>query len=292
MISSQLQAIIDNAPADFASPTADFVEVRKTMAPFHGHPISDGIAYEEYMYSGTRCGIYQQIPVQEPTITLLHLHGGGLVSCPLDEYHFYGEVLVRQLGHKVVIPDYRLAPEHPYPAAIEDCLAAYRGMLESGVKAENTVLIGESCGGGLGICALLLARDEGLPMPAAFVSLTGWFDLSVSEAPVGSEPFLNPEWVRNRGTEFTDGQLALHDPRVSPCYADLAGLPHIFLQVGQFDTMAPSALRLAANATLAGVEVTMESWPGMIQGWHGLVGAGVPEAASAWAGVRNFIDRR
>lgn len=289
MISHELQAVIDTAPSDFASPTADFTAVRKTMAPFHGHPLGEDVRYEERTFQGVRCGTYQLDGARENDKIIMHLHGGGLVSCPLDDYHFYGELILRQLGYPVVMPDFRLAPEHPYPAAIDDCAAAYSGLLDSGTEAKSIVVIGESCGGGLGIAALLHARDRGLPMPAAFVSLTGWFDLSVSEPPVGQEPFLTPEWVRNRGREFTADMMELDDPRVSPCYADLTGLPRLFLQVGQFDTMAPSALRLANNATLSGVRVQMESWPGMIQGWHGLAGAGVPEAAAAWVRIRDFV---
>ncbi len=291
MVSQELQSVIDNTPVDFASPEADFDAVRKTMAPFHGHPLGADVIYIERDFGGVRCGTYTLAGAADSGKTMLHLHGGALVSCPLDVYHFYAEFILRQVGHDVVTPDYRLAPEHPFPAAIEDCLAAYRGLLDSGVAAGDIVVIGESCGGGLGINALLLARDSGLPMPAGFVSLTGWFDLSVSDAPVGTEPFLCPAWVRNRGAEFTGGKLALDDPRVSPCYANLAGMPHLYLQVGQFDTMAPSALRLASNATLAGVQVTLESWPGMIQGWHGLLGTGAPEAAAAWARIGAFINR-
>lgn len=290
MISEALRAVIASVPADFASPAADYLEVRATMAPFHSQPLDEEIELTESALGGVRCGSYRLRGDGDSGMRLLHLHGGALVSCPLDHYHFYAGFLLRALGHTVVMPDYRLAPEHPYPAAVNDCLAAYEGLLDSGVAPADIVLLGESCGGGLAINTLLLARDKGLPMPAAFVSLTGWFDLSVASPPVGSEPFLTPEWVRNRGRDYTAGKVELDDPRVSPCYADLGGLSPLYLQVGQYDTMAPGALELARRATLEGVDVTLESWPGMIQGWHGLVGAGVPEAQAAWANIRRFID--
>lgn len=129
-------------------------------------------------------------------------------------------------------------------------------------------------------------------MPACFVSLTGWFDLELADTTgAGRDPFLTPEWVRNRGRDYLAGQMALNDPRVSPAFADLHQLPPLYLQIGQFDTMREGALALAANALRSGVQVTMESWPGMIQGWHGLVTAGVPEATAAWAAISDYIAR-
>jgi monoterpene epsilon-lactone hydrolase len=110
------------------------------------------------------------------------------------------------------------------------------------------------------------------------------------EAVPGRDPFLTPEWVRNRGRDYLAGKLALDDPRVSGAFADLRGLPPMYLQIGQFDTVREGALTLAARALRAGVRVTAESWPGMIQGWHGLVTAGVPEATAAWAAIRRYLE--
>ncbi|WP_116364697.1 alpha/beta hydrolase fold domain-containing protein [Parahaliea mediterranea] len=290
MTSPQFQAVVATIPDNFASPDADYREVRATMAPFHGQPLSDDVIFRETHLGGIRCGNYRLRDSSDERWCFLHIHGGALVSCPLDHYHFYAEIILRQLGHQVVMPDYRLAPEARYPAAANDCLAAYKGLIDTGMPADRIIMLGESCGGGLGLCALLLARDSGLPMPAAFVSLTGWYDLSVATPPVGREPFLTPEWVRNRGREYTGGKLPLDDPRVSPSRADLHSLPPLYLQVGQFDTMTPGALELAHNATLAGVQVRVDSWPGMIQGWHGLVGAGVPEAEAAWNDIQRYVS--
>ena len=219
-----------------------------------------------------------------------HCHGGGFVACPLSAYHFYGAMLVEQLGLRVVLPDYRLAPENPYPAAHDDCLHAYRGLLDSGVDPQRLVVMGDSCGGGLALSTLLAARDEGLPLPACFVSISGWFDLSVAQPGDGApDPFLSADWVRNRGRDLTAGALPLHDPRVSPAFADLGGLPPLYLPVAQHDTLRAGAWHLAAAAAEAGVAVTLESWPGAVHGWHGLVGAGVPEATAAWARAAQFI---
>jgi acetyl esterase/lipase len=201
-------------------------------------------------------------------------------------------MLAEQLQARVVLPDYRLAPEHRYPAAQDDCLAAYRGVLASGVDPSTLVVSGDSCGGLLALDALISARDEGLAMPACFVSISGWFDLSVARPkPVdGPDPFLSADWVRNRGRDYAGAVVALDDPRVSPAYADLAGLPLLYLPVAQFDTLYAGVVTLAERAMASAVPVVVESWAGMVHGWQGLATAGVPEAAAAFARTREVIE--
>lgn len=290
-VSQQLKDIINGIAEDFADPAADFQAVRATMAPFHGHPTSDALTVAEVDYGGVRCGEYSLAGASNKLLAF-HCHGGALVSCPLDDYHFYAELIATHTGARVVMPDYRLAPEHLFPAAFDDCFNAYRGLIESGVDPATIVVMGESCGGSLAVALLVRARAEGLPMPLCFVSITGWFDLSVAgPAFTERDPFLTAEWVRQRGRDYTGDTIALDDPRVSPAYADLTGLAPMYLQVGQFDTVREGAITLAARALRQGVAVTMESWPGVVHGWHGLANAGVPEAIDAWRGVREYIER-
>jgi epsilon-lactone hydrolase len=287
--SPELKAIIDLIPTDFASPTADFQQVREMLAPFHGHPVPDGIVVRDDVLGGVSVSWYSQGSLSDDAV-VFHCHGGGLVSCPLRSYDFFGAMLVEQLGRRVVMPDYRLAPEHPFPAALNDCFHAYEGLLSSGVDPAGVVVMGDSCGGGLALCALVAARDAGLPMPAGFVSISGWFDLSVATPfEVGLDPFLTAEWVRNRGRDYTAGQVGLTDPRVSPVFADLHGLCPMYLPVGEYDTLRVGVAQLAEAAELAGVGVTFEVVPGAIHGWQGLVTAGVPEANHAWERVAAFI---
>jgi acetyl esterase/lipase len=223
---------------------------------------------------------------------VFHCHGGAFVSCPLDVYHFYAEMIVRLTHSKVVMPDYRLAPEHPYPCALDDCVGAYRGLLDSGVDPHAICVFGESCGGSLALGMLLRARADGLPMPRCFVSLTGWFDLTAADAvDSGRDPFLTPEWIRNRARDYLAGAIAPDDPLVSPAYADLRGLPPMYLQIAQYDTVREGAIKLAANAIRDGVDVLVESWPGMIQGWQGLANLQVPEALAAWRRIAEYLDR-
>ena len=288
--SKALQSIAAAIPGNFAAPDASYRDVRAMLAPFHGHPLGADVQCTTIDYGGIRCGHYHIEGTTGSTLAF-HCHGGALVSCPLDEYHFYAEIIARQTGCQVLMPDYRLAPEHPYPAAQDDCYNAYCGLLESGVDPAGIVVTGDSCGGGLGVALMLRLHQAQLPQPACFVSLTGWFDLSVAGAPVpGTDPFLTPQWVRNRGLDYSAGQLPLDDPRISPAYADLHGLAPLYLQVGEYDSVREGALLLAANALRSGVEVTLESWPGMIHGWHGLVSAGVPEATAAWRAIHRYIE--
>ena len=260
--SKELLAIIGAIPENFADPAADFQTVRDMFTPFHGHPTSDEFEIDIIHYGGIRCGRYN-FKGTDKKYTAFHCHGGAFVSSSLDEYHFYAD----------------------------DCLNAYCGLLEQGGNPGDIVLIGESCGGSLAAGLLVQLRDRGLPLPACFISLTGWFDLTVAgQKVVGRDPFLTPEWVRNRSREYVAGKLALNDPRVSPANADLHGLPPMYIQIGQFDTVREGAMRFASNAMRSGVQTTVEGWPGMVHGWHGLVTAGVPEAAAAWRAIRRYIE--
>ncbi len=295
MPSRQLTEILALVPDDFADPEADYRAVRATMAPFHGHPVPPSVTVTETELGGVRCAWYDDTRRARPERVVFHCHGGGFVSCPLDDYHFYGALLAEQLEARVVMADYRLAPEHPFPAAHRDCLSAYRGVLAAGVDPGHLVVSGDSCGGLLGLGALLAARDEGLAPAACFVSISGWFDLSVAdplaESPgPGRDPFLSAGWVRRRGREYAGDRLALDDPRLSPAFAVLAGLPPLYLPAGQYDTLRRGTEALAEAAMDAGVAVTAESWPGMVHGWQGLVMAGVPEAAAAFARARQYLD--
>ena len=294
MPSRELTEILALVPAAFADPGADYRAVRETMAPFHGHPVPAHVTVNEVELGGVRCAWYEDGRRPRRERVVFHCHGGAFVSCPLDDYHFYGAMLAEQLEARVVMPDYRLAPEHPFPAAHDDCLDAYRGLVTGGADAAHVAVSGDSCGGLLGLGAVLGARDEGLALPACFVSVSGWFDISVPE-PIedrgaGRDPFLTADWVRHRGAEYAAGRVGLEDPRISPVYADLAGLPPLYLPSGQHDTVRRGAEALARAGLGAGVAVTAESWPGMVHGWQGLVTAGVPEAVAAFARIRAYLD--
>jgi acetyl esterase/lipase len=291
MTSDALRQVLDYIPADFADPAADYRAVRTSMAPAHGHPVPAGIAVAESILGGVRVASVDRVVPTPADRVAFHCHGGAFVSCSVDDYLFYGALIVEQLGMRVVMPDYRLAPEDPYPAAYDDCFHAYRGLLETGVDPARVCVMGDSCGGGLALAAVVRARDEGLPMPGCYVSVSGWFDLSDAGLRTSElDPFLNPTWMRNRSLEYTAGRVALDDPRVSPARADLSGLPPLYLPLAEHDTSAPGAVALAGAAARQGVRVVLESFPGAVHGWQGLVTSGVPEAVEAWQQTRAFVD--
>ena len=216
MPSRALTDILDLIPPDFADPAADYVAVRRMMAPFHGHPVPAHVRVTEAELGGVRCAWYDDTRGPASDRIVFHCHGGALVSCPLDDYHFYGALLAERLAARVVMADYRLAPEHTFPAAHDDCLAAYRALLggPDAVDARRVAVSGDSCGGLLGLGTLLAARDAGWPAAAAFVSISGWFDLAVAveaDRGGGRDPFLTAEWVRNTGRDYSAGLVALED---------------------------------------------------------------------------------
>ena len=191
MPSRELDEILALVPDDFADPGADYRAVRATMAPFHGHPLPGHVGVTEVELGGVRCAWYEDARRPRRDRVVFHCHGGALVSSPLDDYHFYGVMLAEQLEARVVMPDYRLAPEHVFPAAHRDCSAAYEGLLRSGIEPGRVVVSGDSCGGLLGLGALLDARDRRLPSAACFLSISGWFDVSVPDPVEGRDPFLD-----------------------------------------------------------------------------------------------------
>jgi monoterpene epsilon-lactone hydrolase len=291
MRSQAMDELVAMIPADFAAPLADYQQVRQTMAPFHGHALAPDTHVSITELNGIRCGWCWTRDNATSERIIFYCHGGAFVSCDLDVYHFYAEIISRECGARVLTVDYRLAPEHSYPAAHNDCFDAYQGLLASGVAPSNIVVMGESCGGSLALAMLVRARDEGVVLPAAFVSLTGWFDLSVAieNAGGGIDPFLTPQWVRNRGRDYVGDQLPLDHPAVSPAFAELTGLSPMYLQAGEFDTVVEGVKTLAHNARAAGVVVLLEDWPEMIHGWHGLVNMGIEESVQAWRQIRRFL---
>jgi acetyl esterase/lipase len=205
-------------------------------------------------------------------------------------------MLGRPCQARVLLVDYRLAPEHHHPAALDDCADAYRGLLDGGAPPERIVFVGDSCGGGLAVGALLRLRDTGAPLPAACATLGGWFDLGAPWKPqhtsAGPEPFLHPGFVRARGRDYLGPDGNVRDPLASVVHADLSGLPPLLLQVGGVDGARFDAFRLMENAVRDGVDVTLEVHPEMIHGFQGLANTGIPEAVEAIERVAAFVATR
>ncbi len=198
---------------------------------------------------------------------MLYLHGGAFMIGSPATHRSITAGLAARAGMSVCVPDYRLAPEHPYPAAPDDCLAVYRGLLEMGYAPAQICIGGDSAGGNLTLVTALRIRDLGLPLPAALVCFSPVTDFS-SEAlhvPPAGDPLINPLWMAQARVAYCPPPIDLHLPGVSPLNADLAGLPPVLLQVGEDEVLRDDSLRFAERARVAGVTVRLERYEGL---WH------------------------
>jgi monoterpene epsilon-lactone hydrolase len=194
----------------------------------------------------------------------------------------------------VLLLDYRLAPEHPYPAAVEDAVQAYRWLLAGGVDAAAIAIAGDSAGGGLTISTLLALRDEGLPQPGAAVAISPWTDLTLQAASIEALAERDPIVRASDLTRYRDWYLGGADPRhpgASPAHADLTGLPPLLVHVGEAEVLLDDAVILTENGRRDGVDVTLETWPEMVHVWHVFAGR-VPESTAAVDRIGAFLQQR
>jgi epsilon-lactone hydrolase len=216
----------------------------------------------------------------EPRHVVLYFHGGVYVIGDA----FLAADLASQVGRrtkaKVISVDYRLAPEHPYPAAVDDALAAYEGLLDSGIDPSDIAFAGESAGGGLAIATLVNARDHGLPLPAAAFVMSPNVDLTLAgttmETKREKDPLFTRELIQARVNDYTAGQDAALG-LISPIFADLSGLPPLIIQAGSHELLLDDAVRLAQQAASADVEVTLDIAPGVphvFQAYHAILDEG------------------
>jgi acetyl esterase/lipase len=224
------------------------------------------------------------VPTAEITIdgvgsrhVVLYFHGGVYVLGDASQAAGLASQVGRQAGARVISVDYRLAPEHPYPAAVDDALTAYEALLIDGTAPSDIAFAGESAGGGLAIATLVNARDHGLPLPAAALVMSPYVDLTLAgttmETKRDVDPLLSFEALQARVADYVSGEdagLGL----VSPVFADLSGLPPLIIQAGSHEVLLDDAVRLARQAATADVEVTLDITPGVphvFQGYHAIL---------------------
>jgi monoterpene epsilon-lactone hydrolase len=221
---------------------------------------------------------------------LLYLHGGGYIfGSPASHRSLVAE-LAQATGLPGLLPDYRLAPEHPYPAALEDAWAAYWWLLDQGVDPGRIVVAGESAGGGLTMGLLLALRDAGLPLPACAVCISPWVDMTLSGPSLRTnEPtdYLKLAGLRAAVPLVLNG-VDPRTPTISPIFADLHGLPPLLIQAGTAEMLYDDARRLARRAVAHGVEVEFEPWENMVHAWH-IMFAFEPAARNAIRRIAQFV---
>jgi acetyl esterase/lipase len=202
----------------------------------------------------------------EPRHVVLYFHGGVYVLGDAFQAAGLAAQIGRRTQAKVISVDYRLAPEHPYPAAVDDALAAYRALLDAGIAPAGIAFAGESAGGGLAVATLVNARDHGLPLPAAAFAMSPYADLTLAGATLetkrAADPLLSREALQARVPDYTAGQDA-EAGLISPIFADLSGLPPLLIQGGTHEVLLDDAVRLARQAAVADVAVTLDITPGV-----------------------------
>jgi acetyl esterase/lipase len=210
-------------------------------------------------------------PRADPTRVLLFLHGGGYVSGSIRSHRHMVAQAGREAGARTLALDYRLAPEHPFPAALDDAVAGYRWLLSQGIAPGHIALAGESAGGGLAVATLTTLRDASDPLPACGWLSSPWTDLENGGATMATKAAVDPLISKPYLDELAGLYLVGTDkrtPLASPLYADLRGLPPLLIQVGSAETLLDDAVRLAGAAGVADVRVSMQVWPDMIHAWH------------------------
>lgn len=243
----------------------DIGEARKFYDAW-GVPVADDITVEE------RPGGHLLTPPEtDGSLTGLYLHGGGYVYGSLRSHgHMVGEI-ARAARCRMFFADYRRAPEHPYPAALDDAVAAYHSLLAEGRSARDVVLVGDSAGGGLVLATLLKLRNAGTALPAAAACISPWTDLTGSGETYRTleheDPMLTKPVVELVSASYRAGTPAT-DPYISPLFGDLAGLPPVFMQVGSREILLSDAQRFIDGVRSAGGAGELEVWPGMVHVWH------------------------
>jgi len=269
MASPQLAELIASMRAQPRALDVDTDELRRNFDLLGSmSPLPDGVRCEPVDAGGVPAE-WITPPVADDR-TILYLHGGGYVIGSIGSHRAMIARIAIAARARALAIDYRLAPEHPYPAAVDDATAAYRWLLAQGIEPARLAIAGDSAGGGLTAATLLALRDAGDVLPAAAVCISPWLDLACSgetmRTKAADDPVLTPERLQRWAGQYLNGTDA-RTPVASPLYGDLSGLPPLLMQVGTAEVLLDDSLRFAERARAAGVDVTLEPWEELIHIW-------------------------
>jgi len=234
----------------------------------------------------------------DPDLRMLYLHGGGYVSGSGARYLTLAGYISVAAKCAILLPDYRLAPEHPFPEAIEDCICAHKWLMDSGptgeVPAKATFIAGDSAGGGLTLATLLALRDRKLPLPKGGITLSAFADLTLTGESIRSQEEYDPVMSPKCLPEFVKLYLGETDPRnplASPIFGNYTGIPPLLIQVGEYEIIRDDSVQVAAKARADGVDVALEVWEGMIHVFQSQFEPLLPECREAIQHIANFMTQ-
>ncbi len=271
MSQEQLQAIIQQLKANPILGETDILKVRAGFEQLGAmFPVPGDVQCEPVM-AGSVKAEWITAPGAAADRAILYLHGGGYVIGSINTHRALGAAISLASKSRVLAIDYRLAPENPHPAAVEDAVATYRWLLKQGLSPKRLAIAGDSAGGGLTVATLVALRDAKDPLPACGVCLSPWVDLEGvgdSMTKLASvDPMVQKDGLVQMAAAYLGGKDA-RTPLAAPLYANLSGLPPLLIQVGTWETLLDDASRLAERAKKAGVTVTYQPWEGMIHVWQ------------------------
>jgi acetyl esterase/lipase len=295
MASKEHDALMAAIPGGNVDPNDPVEVVREKMHAIHPNSARRGTTVEETVLGGIEAKWIYTEENKDSDRVVIHVHGGAFVSTIIDHYLSYGEFMSRKIGCKVLCFQWTWADVAPYPQAMNDTVTVFRALIAEGFDPTRVAFIGDSCGGGLALSAMCALRDSGGPLPACMVGLTPWLDAEqtgdAAVNPRGRDPFVSAEWIRARYKDYAGPNGDLKDPGISPLYSKLAGLPPMYLAVGQIDTTADDSTRLALRASQEGASVIVDVAAEMVHGYIGLEDA-FPEATQAMERVAHFVKQR
>lgn len=292
-VSAEMAAIVDALRANPPNFSADVNDRRAALDAFMSGPCAEGVV-EAVVPLGDRLA-HEFVPSQPSGRACLYLHGGAYQVGSVDGYRAFVSRLAEQLSTTMYLLDYRLAPEDPFPAAVDDGLAAYEALLGEGHDPARTAVMGDSAGGGLAVAVLLAIDDARLPQPGAAISLSGWLDLTNSSAAydrcAATDPFVTRADSDRAAATYLAGNDPAH-PLASPVFAKpkvLRRIAPLLLQASADEVLADDSTTMAERIEAAGGEVDVQMYDGVTHVWQQMPPT-VPEVASACAAIGEFLD--
>ncbi|HVA77681.1 MAG TPA: alpha/beta hydrolase [Candidatus Binataceae bacterium] len=289
MASEMLSKVIEIVRSQPFNPSATVAQRRVGMERVSEHVARDVACTA--LDAGGRPAQWIEAPGAAADRVILYLHGGGYVVGSITTHRAMVARIARAAQARALLIDYRLAPEHPYPAALDDAVAAYRWLLGQGYRPGKIVIAGDSAGGGLTLATLLKLRDHGITLPAAGIGISPWTDLEGTGESVKTKAAIDPMVTQDNLASSAKMYFADHDPKdplISQIYADFRGLPPLLIQVGESEILLDDATRVAARAKTAGVSVELETWPEMVHVWH-VFAKILPEGQQAIDKIGKFV---